>query len=127
MSRYDLIRKRIAPFALFAGLALIAHDTCEKAERTHTTVELAFGDSRPSVRAVNVDVVVDDDVVATYHRAALPGSLIGPCRIPLALIGVDGELRIDVDRGGSHQLLTRRFHAIEGSTTTVEIPAPDPR
>jgi hypothetical protein len=127
VSRYDLFRRRIAPIAFFLAIALIARDSCEKDKRTHTTVELGFGAARPSVRAVDVDVVVGADTIATFHRAALPDSTIGPCRFPLALPEDDGELRIDVDLGATHQRLTRRFHAVEGSTMLVTIPDGDPR
>jgi hypothetical protein len=127
VSRYDLIRRRIAPIAFFLAIALIARDSCEKDKRTHTTVELGFGATRPSVRAVDVDVVVAGDTIATFHRATLPDSTIGPCRFALALPGDDGELRIDVDLGATHQRLTRRFHAVDGSTMMVTIPDGDPR
>jgi hypothetical protein len=36
-------------------------------------------------------------------------------------------LRIDVDLGATHQRLTRRFHAVEGSTMLVTIPDATPR
>jgi hypothetical protein len=127
VSRYDLFRRRIAPIAFFLAIALIARDSCEKDKRTHTTVELGFGAAKPSVRAVDVDVVVGSETIATFHRAALPASTIGPCRFPLALPDDDGELRIDVDLGATHQRLTRRFHAVEGSTMLVTIPDGDPR
>lgn len=125
MSRYDLFRRRIAPVALFLAIALIARDSCEKDKRTHTTVELQFGDDKPRIRAVDVDVVVGTETIATFHRAALPDSVIGPCRFPLTLAEDDGELRIDVDLGATHHRLTRRFHAVEGSTMLVSIPDGD--
>jgi hypothetical protein len=81
------------------------------------------------VRAVDVDVVTGDRTVAQFHRAALPGALIGPCRFELALPADDGELRIDVDLdadlgpdlGAGHRRLTRPFHAVEGATMFVPI------
>ena len=122
MSRYDLFRRRLAPIAFFVAIALIARDSCEKDRRTHTTVELELGADRSDVRAVDVEVFAAGERVATFHRAALPGSTIGPCRFELALAQDDGELRIDVERTAGHQTLTRRFHALEGSTTLVAIP-----
>ena len=127
MSRYDLFRRRIAPIAFFLAIGLIVRESCEKDKRTHTMAELSFGEARPSIRAVDVDVVVEREIVATFHRAALPGSVIGPCRFQLALPEDDGELSIDVDLGTSHRRLTRRFHAIEGSTLLVSIPDSDLR
>ena len=123
MSRYDLFRRRIAPVAFFLAIGLIARDSCEKDRRTHTTVELQLGDARPRVRAVDVDVVTGDETVARFHRTALPGTMIGPCRFELALSADDGELRLDVDLGAEHRRLTRAFHAVEGATLSVPLEA----
>jgi hypothetical protein len=134
VSRYDLFRRRIAPLAFFVAIALIARDSCEKDKRTHTTVELELAD-RPSVRAVDVEVFAVNSSgdgaatgarVAAFHRAALTGAAIGPVRLDLALAVEDAEIRIDVDRGGQHQLVTRRIHALDGSTTLISIPPPTP-
>jgi hypothetical protein len=122
VSRYDLFRRRIAPIAFFIAIALIARDSCEKDKRTHTTVELELGADRSEVRAVDLEVFAGDERVAAFHRAALPGATIGPCRFELALAQDDAELRIDIDRGARHQTMTRRLHAIEGSTTLIAIP-----
>lgn len=122
MSRYDLFRRRLAPVALFLGIALIARESCEKNKRTHTTIQLGFGDDQASVRAVDVDVVVGDDTVATFHRVALPERSIGLCEFKLSLAEEEGELRITVDRGATQQRLTRHFHAVEGSTMLVPVP-----
>src|SRR5262249_37315929 len=100
---------------------LIVKDSCEKGKRTRTTVELQFGAAEPQVRDVQVDVMLSGETFATYHRAALPDATIGPCRFPLALPQDDGELRIDVDLGATHRQVTRRFHAVEGSTTLVSL------
>jgi len=127
VSRYDLFRRRIAPIAFFLAIGLIARESCEKDKRTHTIVELQFGADKPNIRAVDVDVVVDRETVATFHRAALPDSIIGPCRFQLAVPQDDGELSIDVDLGATHHQLTRRFHAVEGATMLVSIPDSDPR
>lgn len=124
MSRYDLFRRRIAPVAFLLAIGLIAHDSCEKAQRTHGAVELDFGAAGSRVRAVDVDVIADggdDAPVARFHRAALSGAGIGPCRFELALPGDDGELQLDIDLGDVHRRLTRRFHAVEGSTLRVTI------
>ena len=123
MSRYDLFRRRIAPIAFLLAIGLIARDSCEKERRTHTTVELELGDARPQVHAVDVEVEISGAVVARFHRAALPGAAIGPCRFELALPEDDGELKIDVDLGGAHRVVTRRFHAVEGSTMAVALAA----
>src|SRR5439155_22073992 len=119
----DLFRRRIAPIAFFIAIALIAKDSCDKDKRTHTTVELELGADRTDVRAVDVEVFAGEDRVAAFHRAALPGATIGPTRFELSLAQDDVELRIDIDRGARHQTLTRRLHAIEGSTALIAVPA----
>ena len=121
MSRYDLFRRRIAPIAFLLAIALIARDSCEKDERTHTKVELDFGDARARVRAVDVDVTARGEAFAHFHRAAIGAAPIGPCRFDLAVPGDDGTLKIDVDLGGEHRQLTRGFHAIDGSTMVVPL------
>jgi hypothetical protein len=125
VSRYDLFRRRIAPIALFLAIALMARDSCEKDKRTHTLVELTFGADKPNIQAVDVQVIAAGETIATFHRATLPGSTIGPCRFPLALPEEDGELAIDIDLGATHHRLTRRYHAVEGSTMLVAIPDAD--
>jgi hypothetical protein len=121
VSRYDLFRRRIAPIAFLLAIGLIARDSCEKSHRTHTTVELQLGEARSRVHAVDVDVVTGDQTIARFHRAALPGAMIGPCRFELALPEDDGQLRIDVDLGAEHRRLTRPFHAVEGATLFVPV------
>jgi len=121
VSRYDLFRRRIAPVAFFLAIGLLARDSCEKSHHTHTTVELQLGDARSRVHAVDVDAVTGGETITQFHCAALPGTLIGPCRFELALPAADGELRIDVDLGAEHRRLTRPFHAVEGATMFVPI------
>ena len=125
MSRYDLIRKRLAPIAFVFAIGLLVRDSCQKDQRTHTTIELAFATPEAKIHAVDVGVVINHETFATFHRAALPGGSIGPCRFQAALPAEDGELHIDVDLGDHHQQLTRPFHALDGSTTIIHIPDDD--
>jgi hypothetical protein len=121
VSRYDWLRRRIAPIAFFLAIALIARDSCDKARRTHANVELDFGDARPRIHAVDVRVVAGSETVTTYQRTALGPGGIGDCKFAAVLPDEDGELRIDVDLGDAHRLLVRRFHAVEGATVRVPI------
>jgi hypothetical protein len=121
VSRYDLFRRRIAPVAFLLAIGLLARNSCEKDHRTHTTVEIQLGEARSRVRAVDADVMTGGETIARFHRAALPGTMIGPCRFELALPADDGELRIDVDLGAEHRRLTRPLHAVEGATMFVPI------
>jgi hypothetical protein len=127
VSRYDLFRRRLAPIAFFLAIGLLARDSCQKHQRTHATVELRFEGDVAAVRGVDVDVWVGGEIVAQFHRSALPDRPIGRCELELAVPEDDGEFRITVDRGASHQQLTRAFHAIDGSTMLVAIPEPAPR
>ena len=126
MSRYTKFRRRLAPVALFLGIALIARESCQNSQRTHTTVRLGFGAMQADVRAVDVDVVIGSEVVASFHRAAEPDRAIGTCEFKLVVAQDEGELRIAIDRGATTQRLTRHYHAVEGSTMLVPIPDPTP-
>jgi len=122
VTRYDLIRRRIAPIAFIAAIALLGWHTCRVEQRTHATVVLDFGDARPRVRAVDVDVVVGGETIARFQREALPGLMIDPCRFEVAMPEETGELRIDVAlASGRHARVTRHVSAIEGSTVTVPL------
>lgn len=121
MSRYDFFRKRIAPIAFLGMVGLIAYDTCDKQERTNTTLVLDLGAAAPHVRAVDAELVVAGEVIGTFHRVALPGLQIGPCRFEAAMPDTSGELRIDVDLAGVTRRIVRQIHADEGSTVTVPL------
>ncbi len=123
MTRYDFFRKRIAPVAFLGLVGLIAYDTCEKEERTNTTLVLDLGAAAPRVRAVDAELVVGGEVIGTFHRVALPGLQIGPCQFDAAMPDTSGELRIDVDLGGGPRRIIRQIHADEGSTVTVSLAA----
>lgn len=123
MTRYELFRKRIAP-ALFLGVvALIAYDTCEQRERTHTTIVLDLGDAEPRVRQITGELVVGGEVVGNLERRAMPDLSIGcPCRFDATMPEEAGELRLEVDlAGGVRKQVTKRIRAIEGGTTTVSL------
>jgi len=132
VSRYDLFRRRIAPIAFLLAIGLIARDSCEKEQRSHTTVEIDLGAARVRVRAVDVAVVTGGPgaaPIARFHRAALTDGGIGPVRFELASPQDDGELQIDLELGlgvgAEHRQLTRRFHIVEGATLRVSITEDD--
>lgn len=119
MSRYDFFRRRIAPILFLCVVGLIAYDTCNKQERTHATFVLDLGDAAATARAVDAELTVGGEVIGIFHRVALPGSTIGPCKFETALPDETGELRIDVDLGGKRRTIVRRIHADEGAKITV--------
>lgn len=123
MTRYDFFRKRIAPVLFLCVVGLIAYDTCTKQERTHATFVLELGDAEPRVRALDAELRVDGDVIGTFHRAALPGLLIGPSRFEAAMPDETGELRIEVDLGTERRKIVRRVRAEEGATVVVPLAA----
>jgi hypothetical protein len=123
VTRYDFFRRRIAPILFLCVVGLIAYDSCHKQERTHATIVLDLGEAAPRVRAVDAELTVGGEVIGMFHRIALPGSSIGPCRFEAALPKEAGELRIDVELVGGHKHLTRRIQADEGATVTVPLGA----
>ncbi len=128
MTRYDFFRRRIAPVLFLGMVGLIAYDTCQKEERTHATIVLGLGDAEPRVRAVDAELIVQGEVIGQFHRRALPGLQIGPCRFEAAMPDEQGELRIDVELGPEGGPLTRRrvvrqVRAAEGSTVTIPLAA----
>lgn len=123
MTRYDLFRRRIAPIAFLAAIALLGWKTCHVDSRTHATIVLDFGDARPLVRAVTADLIVAGDRIGHFERRALPGMQIDPCRFEVAMPEDRGELRLDVELdGGRHVAPVRHLAAvIDGSTVTVPL------
>ena len=126
MTRYEFFRRRIAPFLFIGMVGLIAYDACDKQERTHSTIVLDLGEAAASVRAIDAELVVGGEVIGVFHRKALPGAAIGPCKFETAMPEESGELRIDVELNGTHRVLVRQLRTIEGSTTTVPL-GPDLR
>ncbi len=122
MTRYEFFRKRIAPFLFLGMVGLIAYDTCKKEERTHTTVVMDLGDAEPRVRGLTADLVVEGETIVHFERRALPNLTIGcPCQFATAMPAETGELRIDVDLGTEHRVVTRKIKAIEGGKATVSL------
>jgi hypothetical protein len=121
VSRYDLFRRRIAPVAFGLAIVLIARDACNKQERTHATIVLDYGAAKGNVRAVDVELWAEGELLSQFHRQALEGSTIGTTKFAALSTSKDAELHIDVDLGTSHKLITRRFHAEEGATVTIPL------
>ena len=116
-----LLKRRVAPLVLILGLAILIQRTCEGPERTHATVVLELGEAAPRVRQIDAELIVADDVIATFHRKALPGRPIGESRFEVAMPEKDGTLRIDVDLGDARNRLVRSLHAEEGATVRVPL------
>lgn len=121
MSRYDFFRKRIAPVAFLIVVALIAYDAYDKdrAERARATIVIDLGSVAPRVRTIDAELLVDGEVVGTFHRnlAIKPGELRFEARMPKEA----GELRVDVDLGDARRTVVRKVDVEEGGTTTVSL------
>jgi hypothetical protein len=126
VSRYDLFRRRIAPVAFVVAIALMARQSCAKAEHDKATFVLDLGSAAADVRVIDAELWADDNQLAVFHRSALAGSTMRDVRFVASLPAPDAELRFDVELATTHRRFTRRVHAIDGATVTVEL-APDLR
>jgi hypothetical protein len=108
---------------LILALGVLAHETCKSKERRAVTIQLDLGASSQRVRQLWVDVFVDGEPVAQYHRVAG-----GPPRLEARLAGQTAEMRIELElaplsEGGeaTRRVVTRRVHGEGGSTVTVPL------
>lgn len=125
MASWNQIRRRvIGPVMFLGGIGLLAQQMCTKQQRTHATIVLELGAAEERVRSVDAQLLVGGEAINTFHRAAIDGMRIGPCRFQASMPENDGELRIDVTLDSGVKHLTRRLHAEEGATVTVPL-APD--
>ena len=119
MSRYAQLRRRLAPLAFLGGMAILVQQTCTKEQRIHATIQLDLGPLAATAQAVDAELFVGSESIATLHRVALPGLHLGPARFATAMTAPDGELHIDVDLGTEHRTVIRGIHADEGATIVV--------
>jgi hypothetical protein len=122
VSRYAQLRRRLAPIAFFGAIALLAHETCNKQERTAATIVLDYGAATPDVQAVAAELWMDGGEVARFQRTALDGLSIGPSRFETTVPASDGELRLEIDlKNGDRRSLRRQIHVPDGATVTVRL------
>ncbi|MEP6860633.1 MAG: hypothetical protein ABJE66_08445 [Deltaproteobacteria bacterium] len=121
MTRKDFLRKRVMPVVFGVVIALMARRSCNQSDRVHATIVLDFGSNAAQVQAVDADLWMNKEQVATYHRAALTDD-IGPCKFDGLFPSTDGELRVDVTlRSGKHENVKRAVHADDNATVTVNL------
>ena len=124
MSRYQLWRRRLAPIAFALAIGLIARDACNKEQRTHATVVLDLGAAaHGEARAIDAEVLIGPDVIATFHRAALAGYGLGVTKFEASLPAADADVHVDIELGTRHVKVARRIHIVEGSTVTIPLTA----
>ncbi len=121
MTRYDLLRKRIAPFAFLMGLGLLVHQSCQQAERTHATIVFELGAAAPRVVAIDATLLVDGEVAGQLHRRALPGMQIGESRFEVTMPRRHGELQIDVELAEGTRHLVRQIRAEDRAVVRVAL------
>jgi hypothetical protein len=122
VSKYDLVRRRLAPIAFGVAIAFMAHQTCNKQERTSATFVIDYGAAERDVSSIGAEVWMNGEQVTQFHRVALDGMWIGDTRFKASLPDTDGELRLDVElRSGEHRNVTRAIHVTEGATVTVQL------
>ena len=124
MTRYEFFRKRIAPVLFLGMVGLIAYDSCRKQQRTHSTIVIDLGDAEARVKAIEADLVVDNEVIGHFSRAAMPDMRIGcPCKFEASMPKDSGEVRLDLDLGTEHRKLTKRISGVEGAKVTLSLAA----
>jgi hypothetical protein len=122
VTKYDLIRRRIAPIAFGFAIAFMAYDTCDKQERTSATIVIDYGAAERDVRSIEAEVWMNGEQVTQFRRAAVADGLIGPTQFKSSLPATDGELRMDVElRTGEHRTATRAIHVTEGATIRIQL------
>ena len=122
MTKYDLIRRRIAPIAFALAIGFIAYDTCNKHERTTATFVIEYGAYESDVHSIEAEVWMNGEQVTQFRRVAPEGAGIGPTTFKASLPDTDGELRIDVElKTGEHRAATRAIHVSEGATVRIQL------
>lgn len=121
VSRYQLFRRRIAPIAFILAMGLLIRESCQGQERTRATIVLELGDAAAQVRQIDAELIVDGDVIGTFHRKALPGRPIGESKFETSMPTRDAKLQIDVDLGATQRRLVRSVHVAEDGAT-VRVP-----
>lgn len=116
-----MFRRRVAPIAFGVAVVLLARQSCAKHDRTTATFAFDFGSAAASVQAVDVDVYEGGEPFSHFHRDALPGHTIGPTRFSGTLPEASGELHVAVTLPSGVRMITKPFHADDGSTVMVSL------
>jgi len=126
VTRYELFRKRIAPFLFLCVVGLIAYDACEKEKHAGIsgTVVIELGEAEPRVREVEAEMFVNGESVSVFRRAALPGARIGDTRFEARMPAPDGELQLSIDLGeATRRRLKRAVHLEDRATVRIDVAA----
>ena len=121
VTKKDFFRRRIMPIVFGVVIVLISRQSCQKAERTQATFVIDYGTVEPLVQAIDLELWMGQEPVATFHRAALDKH-IGKTTFTGSFPSKDGELRMDLTLfSGAHRQLVRTVHTEENAVVTVNL------
>lgn len=127
MTTRDILRKRVAPAVALIGIAFLVQHTCLSSQRHHATVILDLGADAATARSVTAEVrapnaPADDEPLGLFHRTALEGSTVCPCKFEVALPDDTAELAIDIALPSTTKHVKRTLHVIDdGGTIQVKL------
>ncbi len=123
-SRYQLVRRVIAPIAVVLAIGLLVRESCQEAAREPVSFSLQLGDGAARVRHVRVDLWTPGDdgaSVGFVERTFGDGGAVDGVRwsqpVPRADLEVTISLTLDT---GEVVALRRRVHAPPGAAVSVD-------
>jgi hypothetical protein len=121
VTKQDFFRRRIMPIVFGVVIVLISRQSCQRAERTQATFVVDYGTAESLVQAIDLELWMGQEPVATFHRAALANH-IGKTTFTGSFPAKDGELRMDLTLfSGVHRQIVRTVHAEENAVVTVNL------
>jgi len=120
-SRWDTVRRRWAPLAMFVVLGLLVVRTC-RAESTKVTIEVDLGAGAARARSLSVEYFRDGESERVgYMRLEYgPGGAPGPARQPAQLDRGGYRAVIEVGTDAGTRRFERRFRV--GEHDTIRLP-----
>jgi len=114
-SRYEAIRRRLAPVAMILGIGVLVWQMCKAPDRALVTLTVDLGSAASVVSEIDVVIREGNDVVGQIRRkqgGPHPMSpMITQLNLPLGLLSADFE----VDAGGRRHQLTRKIEVREAT------------
>jgi hypothetical protein len=117
-SRYDRIRRRLAPLALIIALAVLAWENCKPSERVTVTIGFELGPRAAEVSRLEVVLRRGATVIGHYRRGEGAGV---PAQARLSLPRGAIELDIELDAAGRSARLTRRIDVGDAALVRVHL------
>jgi len=117
-SRYDILRRRLAPIAVLIALGVLAYELWGRSDRTSTTIVLDLGGAAQDVRNIRADVFVGDEPVAWFETALTTG--VRDISFP-AVIDGPARVRVQVTTAAGIRVLERSIRPDSGDTITLHL------